>query len=246
MNFRQNYYRKNGLAMRYLVVGQGDPILFLHGWGSSPMVYRKNILEMAKNSQVIAPELPFFGRSFIPKKAWGLNDYADFLAGFLDFLGLEKIKVVGHSLGGGISLILASKDQRISDVTVINSTGERSSYSSAKIIYLLGKAVFLANPKFSKENFKIGFVSIYWLIRNIIRNTFSLKRMIKTGLNSLAKNYDKELAEIEAPVKIIWSDRDYLLEESVAESLKSKIRSSSLKVFRGNHNWLLFKPEIAF
>ncbi|MCL5093586.1 MAG: alpha/beta hydrolase [Patescibacteria group bacterium] len=243
MQYSEKTFEKNGLKMAYFELGEGKPILFLHGWGGTALTYQKNLEFLALKNKVIAPDLPFFGKSGIPKKDWDLLDYADFLDSFLEHLNLEGVKVVGHSLGGGISLILGSKSERVSEIHAINSTGLKNEFSNVGIIFRLWRSTFFGNPLFSKGGFKIAVRSSKYSVLNVFKNFFGLKKLVKTGLNSLTRDYSKYLSKIKIPTTLYWSDKDKLLPKTVAKELQNKIKDSRIKWLTGNHIWVLFKPE---
>ena len=63
-----------GLKINYKTLGEGKPLLILHGWGSRGEKWQRvGELLAEKRLKVIIPDLPGFGRSLAPKSAWGLD-----------------------------------------------------------------------------------------------------------------------------------------------------------------------------
>src|SRR3954447_17402572 len=90
-----------------LALGEGEDLLFLHGWGLSPRAYLPALRSLAgRGHRIIAPSLPGFGRS----DARGNHDHfphgvADHMIASLDALVLpQPLPVVAHSFGAGASL----------------------------------------------------------------------------------------------------------------------------------------------
>ena len=83
----------NGIKIFVRIKGQGKPFLILHGWGANADSWLKVQNILSKDFQVIVLDLPGFGRSDLPPRVWGLDDYKDFVFKFLKKMKLEKINV---------------------------------------------------------------------------------------------------------------------------------------------------------
>src|SRR3989338_7107803 len=92
--------------------GKGRPLLCLHGWGNSVSheVFA-NLTEALQDDpvQIIAPDLPGFGKSGEPPHAWTVDDYADCVEELVSQLQLNDVFLLGHSFGGRIALKLAAR-----------------------------------------------------------------------------------------------------------------------------------------
>ena len=115
-----------GLRTRYLRRGQGAPVVVLHGWGASIETVAPIVLALERTNAVFALDLPGFGESELPPRAWGVEDYQRYLAAFLDSLGLGRVALVGHSNGGRVAIRMAATEpQRVSRLVLIDSAGIR-------------------------------------------------------------------------------------------------------------------------
>lgn len=118
----------NGLRIAESILGDGSPVLMLHGWGANinlmlPLA-QKLALSGYKNYVL---DLPGFGESDVPPDAWGVLDYANFVLVYLDHHALEQVHLVGHSFGGRLGLVLgAEHSQRIDKMVLIDSAGVRT------------------------------------------------------------------------------------------------------------------------
>ncbi|MEG0026466.1 MAG: alpha/beta hydrolase [Bacilli bacterium] len=87
----------------------GKNVVLLHGWGQN-IEMMKPVGDGLKNDfNIIIIDLPGFGASTEPKETWTLYDYVDSIKTLLDILGINKPILIGHSFGGKISLLYASK-----------------------------------------------------------------------------------------------------------------------------------------
>jgi pimeloyl-ACP methyl ester carboxylesterase len=83
-------------------------VLFLHGWESDFSVFRP-FLDQVTDRRVCALNLPGFGGSGEPPVPWGVGDYADFVASFLEKLEIRRVSLIGHSFGGRVVIELAAR-----------------------------------------------------------------------------------------------------------------------------------------
>jgi len=93
----------DGLLVHYVEAGQGPAIVLIHGLGGFAESWRHNIPELSRHGRVIALDLPGFGRSGKPRRAYTTAFLAHALAGFLRTLGVDRVRLVGHSLGGAVA-----------------------------------------------------------------------------------------------------------------------------------------------
>jgi pimeloyl-ACP methyl ester carboxylesterase len=105
--------------------GSGPPLLFLHGAGGSN--WSPMLKQLAGHHRVIAPEHPGFGRSKTPDWMMSVGDLAYFYLDVLDVLGLDKVHLAGHSLGGWTAAEVAIRStSRLATLTLMAPAGCRS------------------------------------------------------------------------------------------------------------------------
>ena len=84
-----------------------DTVVLLHGWGQNIEMMKP--LADGLDNDIVIIDLPGHGKSEEPKYAWDLYDYVDCLKQILESLKIKKPILIGHSFGGRISLLYASK-----------------------------------------------------------------------------------------------------------------------------------------
>ena len=118
------YETVDGLRLRYVRRGQGPPVVLLHGLAASLYTWKDVLPALAAHHDVIALDLPGFGRSPVP--AAGLpGDMSGVVAGVTEVfavLGLDRPHVAGNSLGGAIALELAAAG-RVASATALSPAG---------------------------------------------------------------------------------------------------------------------------
>jgi 2-hydroxy-6-oxonona-2,4-dienedioate hydrolase len=90
-----------GRKVVYTEAGSGPPVLMLHGavFGGN-VFWWENQAALADRYRTIAPDFPGWGASDKPAAAYTMHFYHEFITAFLDALGLDKVAIVGHSMGG--------------------------------------------------------------------------------------------------------------------------------------------------
>src|SRR5512139_3177767 len=94
--------RANGAAFHVAKAGQGRPLLLLHGWPEFWLTWEPVIARLSGRYLLLAPDLRGFGDSSKPDGAWGPADHTADLIALLDTLGIERVGVVGHDVGGAV------------------------------------------------------------------------------------------------------------------------------------------------
>ena len=119
----------DGIRVRYARRGDAAsaqvPVLFLHGFGGDLDNWLFNLDAVAAAAPVIALDLPAHGQSAVRLPGSGaLADLAGFVLHFLDAIGVERVHVVGHSMGGAIASQMAlAAPQRVASLVLIASAG---------------------------------------------------------------------------------------------------------------------------
>jgi pimeloyl-ACP methyl ester carboxylesterase len=97
----------HGYWRAFRMVGSGPPLLLIHGIGDSSETWLKVIPELARRYTVIAPDLLGHGESAKPRADYAIAAYACGMRDLLSVLDVDRVTVVGHSLGGGIAMQFA-------------------------------------------------------------------------------------------------------------------------------------------
>jgi pimeloyl-ACP methyl ester carboxylesterase len=118
------YVTVKGIKIRYLVMGSGPPALLLHGFGGFLETWALNIPPLSKLYQVYAIDLPGHGLSDKPESGYTSAFAIEYAAGIMEALGIKHANLIGHSLGGAISINIAlSLPERVSKLVLVNSAG---------------------------------------------------------------------------------------------------------------------------
>jgi pimeloyl-ACP methyl ester carboxylesterase len=113
-----------GRAVNYVDIGEGPPLVFIHGLAGSWQNWLENVPHFARSHRVIAPDLPGFGHSPLPTEKISIKGYAAIVDELLDQLGIESADVVGNSMGGFIGAELAIEfSTRVKSLVLVSAAG---------------------------------------------------------------------------------------------------------------------------
>jgi pimeloyl-ACP methyl ester carboxylesterase len=127
----------DGLPIRYLIAGEGPPMVLLHGAGENTLDWRWVMPDLAATHRVYAPDLPGSPDSARPTVDYSPAFFERFVAAFVDALEIGPATFIGNSFGGLIALRLTlAEPARVTALVLVDSAG-------------LGRAV---NPAFTSVN----------------------------------------------------------------------------------------------
>lgn len=120
---RSGHAEAGGISYYYEVQGQGEPLLLLHGGLGSIDMFRPLLPALAAKRQVIAVDLQGHGRTPLGDRPIDLVAMGADMATILRQLGVEKVDVLGYSLGGGVAFQLAVQHPEVVRRLALVSTG---------------------------------------------------------------------------------------------------------------------------
>ncbi len=122
--FRIRYVTVHGYRRAYVEAGDGPALLLVHGIGDSSDTWRPVFEQLARTHTVIAPDLLGHGRSEKPRADYTIAGFANGMRDLLSVLGVERVTVVGHSLGGGVAAQFAYQfPERCERLVLVGSGG---------------------------------------------------------------------------------------------------------------------------
>lgn len=219
-------YKYKGININYKDSGNKElsSIVYLHGWGQNIEMMEPIAKPFKNKHRIIIIDLPGFGSSDEPDEVWSLEDYADMVHELLKSLGIKKTSMIGHSFGGKIAIVYASK-------------------------YDVERLILLASPfkvRIKKPTLKVKILKTAKKIPGLSGLAEAMKkRMGSVDYKSatpkmrdiLVKHVNTDLTDIASKIKcptfIIWGDRDEQVPVSDAYELESIIKDSGLTVYEG-------------
>lgn len=221
------YTRVENVKVHYLIAGEGETILFLHGWPTSSYLWRNIITELSDRYRVIAIDLPGFGKSDKRiEDSYSFRYYSRIITGFLSNLEIDKITLGVHDLGGPLGLFwLINNQDRVNRLILLNTLVYPKFSFMVKLFYLStllpGIRHWLSSSRGIKWSMKFGVNQKEKLTDEIIehyQSPFQDKESRRTLLKSIHRLSIKGYEEIEAnlssfknPVQILYGEKDKIL-----------------------------------
>ncbi|MBI3761413.1 MAG: alpha/beta hydrolase [Chloroflexi bacterium] len=116
--------------VHYETYGQGAPVVLLHGWLGSWAPWQATMESLGRHYRTYALDFWGFGESGKKRASYAIGDFVALVEQFMDRLGIESAPLVGHSMGGTVSLSVAIRDPgRVQKVVVVGSPMVGSSLS---------------------------------------------------------------------------------------------------------------------
>ncbi|MCB1016259.1 MAG: alpha/beta fold hydrolase [Acidimicrobiales bacterium] len=248
----------DGRTVRYHVEGDGLPVLFLHGWGLGHRAYRHSLARLVDlGCRVWAPSLPGFGgTAALADRQADLADYADWVAAFLDAVGVgEPVFLIGHSFGGGVAIGTAHRHpERVRTLVLVNSIGGAAWQEGDEPGALVPVRTLAERPlwdwgrHFTRDLFPLHLARrvlpavVPDALANLARSPLGLWR---AGLLAREADLLAELEDLKArrlPVVVLWGTRDGVIPRPAFDALCRAIGADG-EVVDGSHSWLLADPD---
>ena len=231
----------DGRPAQYGVAGEGLPVLFLHGWGLGQHAYKRALKRLVQlGCRVWAPALPGFGGTAdLPTDQLTFDGYAAWVSAFLDAVGVsEKVFVVGHSFGGGVSIQFAhDHPDRVRYIVLVNSLGGAMPGRS-----LWDWGVHFPGDLVPFSVRQVLPVVLEDALPNIMRNPRAMWKVANLARSADLTEELEQLKERELPVVVLWGDKDKIIPKTAFDALCTAIGKEG-EVIEGNHSWLLADPD---
>lgn len=210
----------------YLELGEGEPLLLLHGLFGALSNFSDLIEKFRQTHKVVVPLLPLFDLDILHTSVTGL---AKFVTQFIEHKKFEKVHLLGNSLGGHVGLVYVLKHpEKVKSLILTGSSGlfenamgdsypKRGDYE-----YIKNKTAqtfydpAMATPALVDEVFEIT------------RNRIKVIKIIALAKSAIRNNLGDELKEIKQPTLLIWGKNDIVTPPFVAEEFHKLISSSEL------------------
>lgn len=217
-------YKNSNVNYEYYNNNSKVNLVFLHGWGQNIQMMMPIAKPFFKKYNCMIIDLPGFGDSEEPKELYTIYDYAEMVN---KLLTKEKIKnpiLIGHSFGGKISLVYATKYKTDKIVLLASPFKKNIKRESLKLKLLkFAKKVPLLNKleSFAKKN--IGSTD-YKKASEMMRTI--LVEHVNTDIS-------KDVSKIKCPTLLIWGTLDKQVSLEDGKELEKLIPNSGLVVYEG-------------
>ena len=247
---RLDWVDLDGTAVNFASIGEGEPVVFVHGLGGCWQNWLENMPAFAASGyRAIALDLPGFGHSPVPEWELTIPNYGELLDGFCRKLGIEGATVVGNSMGGFVAAEAAiGRPAWLERLVLVSAAGishaEMTGRPQRAVSALLAQAAPLAlrlqDATIRRPGLRSGaFAGTFHkplAIRPELLWEFLDRGIDPPGfLGALAGmlGYDilDRLEEVEAPTLLIWGRNDRIVPAVDAPGYQERISHAELVVF---------------
>lgn len=241
------YLEMDGMQIHYRKVGQGTPLVLIHGYGGNLWNWEEWTDILKDSFQVISLDLPGFGFTGPrPDGDYSTAMYVDLLDRFFDQINVDSFYLAGNSMGGSISWQYTVKHpDRVRKLALVNSAGYPRNVGGKmpigfKILALPGAKSIITKvtPKsvmrktiegIYAEEYPVAEAEVTQFM-DMMRRTGNRKalfdrREADQGMGS------EQIKQIQCPTLIIWGDQDRLINVENAYKFEQDIRNSQLIVY---------------
>lgn len=227
----------DGVQTHYLEGGTGPPVVLIHGLGGQSLDWTALLQDLVRAGyHVYAPDLPGFGRSSRPPdRTYSVREQATFVESFLRALGLQRVALVGISMGGWISATVALEEPVVVErLVLLDSAGfpfrlsfdpglfapRTPSQVDALLALLMPRPEPI--PAFLKED--------------VVRHMSDRRWVVERALVSMRDGgdlLDQRLSSLKQPLLLIWGKQDAVTPLALGEAMHRAVPGSVLEVFDG-------------
>jgi pimeloyl-ACP methyl ester carboxylesterase len=245
VSFKQSFVEIDGCRTHLRRGGSGEPLLFLHGASGAPVIL-PFMEKLAQRFDVLVPEHPGYGLSDEPEWLDNIHDVAYFYLDFLRQLSLDRVTVVGSSMGGWMAMEMAIRDtSRIKSLVLVSPAGISAPHVQPTDIFLLPPEEVVRrlfhDPKLAEQR----------LAEPVTPESLDISLKNRHTTARLAwepRLHDPHLAKwlhrIDVPVQLIWGEHDRILPVQYADTYRKLLPKAEIAIVKGaGHLPHAEKPE---
>jgi pimeloyl-ACP methyl ester carboxylesterase len=243
-----------GVRMRVIEAGEGTPLVLIHGFLGSHLVFDDIIDELAQSFYVIAPDLPGFGESEKPNPArypYNVEAFAEAVADLISAYGVGRACVLGHDIGGAVGITLAARYAELVTRLVVvgplcypNPPNRKLRVPLWPVIggsifkQLFGRRSFrnyFKDEVFSDQtNLPISRIDEFYGYFNTPSARESAYAVLRNMLDTRA--IVARIARIRHPTLVVWGRHDRIFPAAFAMKLAREIPDSRLELMDAGHS----------
>lgn len=209
------------ININYIQYGSGSDVVLLHGWGQNIAMMKPIGDRLQKNHRITILDFPGFGESEEPKTALTVYDYCEILEELLKKLKVKKPVIMGHSFGGRIAIIYASRNE-VEKVVLFGSPCIRKEVKPSLKLKMLKSL-----KKIPGINKLEGFAKNHMGSRDYKNASEVMKKIL---VNVVNEDLSECAKKINVPTLLIWGDRDTEAPVEDAKELEKIIPDAGLIV----------------
>lgn len=219
------------MKTHYELVGQGCPIIYLHGWGAEGSIFRQVAHRLPQYSNYLL-DFAGFGQSDLPdSKGWDVSDYAAQLIEFMSENGITSATLVGHSFGCRVAMFVAATRPDLVERMLLFAPAGLRRFSLKRFLKV---KLFKLRKRFCPQKTKDGGSEDYRNCSDEMKRTFV--KVVNQDLSEYAKR-------IKCHTLIVNGRQDTATPLKHAKRLNRLIENSELVEIDGDHFAFFYAPQ---
>lgn len=240
------YINIDSIKLHYEQTGEGSPIIIMHGWGCNTTTVASIAKVAAQSHCVYNIDFPGFGKTNEPPTVWGVELYTQLIEKFVKALGLEQPSLLGHSFGGRVGILYASRNE-VDKLILVDAAGVKPSRPLKYYVkvYTYKTQKFIAKlllPKAKAEQ-----LIDKWRAKRGSADYASSSPMMRAILSKVVNEDLKDvMPSIKAPTLLIWGEKDTATPLKDAKTMEKLIPDAGLVSFAGCGHYSFLDNPVQF
>src|SRR5579883_667635 len=224
----------HGQPIHYEVAGEGEPVVLVHGLSESTRVWYRNLPALAERYRVYLIDLPGFGAMREFHRQFDLKQCGTWLNEWMQAVGLEEVYLVGHSMGGYVSMALAAAHpEKVRRLVLVDSIGIPFNLPVSRLVYPALKAIARTIPSF-------------WMCIGYDYLRAGPRMVLNASRQIVALEAAEVLAAVRVPTLVIWGENDDLVPLTLGRRLHASLAGARLHVLPGTNLFCMFEKPHEF
>jgi pimeloyl-ACP methyl ester carboxylesterase len=259
----QRWIWVDGTPANVIELGDGPPLLFVHGLSGCWQNWLENMPFFARTHRVIAVDLPGFGSSPMPRGEISIRGYARFLDGLCDALSIDAAAVVGNSMGGHISCELAIRSpQRVERLMLVSAAGISAELVQRNAVMAGGRVVAaIATQSAARHAWYarrpgLRRIALSFVVRHADRLSAPLAHELMSGSGKpgflpaleavITHRISERLPQIACPTFVVWGEDDRVIPVKDAGRFERLIPDVRVEVWPDTGHVAMLERPAAF
>lgn len=238
-----DYKIRNVKGFRYIDEGEGEVLLLLHGLFGALSNFKAIIDEFSTRYRVVVPILPLFELEVVNSTIDGLMEYVE---SFIEYKELDKLNLLGNSLGGHISLLYTLKNQGKVNSLILTGSSGLFENSIGDSYPKKGDYEFVkAKTEYTFYHPETATKELIDEVYEIVNNREKAIRVLYIARSAIRHNVRDSLHTILLPVKLIWGREDKITPLFAGEEFERILPNAELTILEEcGHAPMMEYPQI--
>jgi pimeloyl-ACP methyl ester carboxylesterase len=217
---------KKEYDFEYIEVGQGEPIILLHGLFGALSNFQDVVKKFSSKYKILIPLLPIYT---LPVLNTNVKSLAKFLYDFIEFKNFKKVNLLGNSLGGHVALVYTKEHmQKVNTLTLTGSSGLYENAMGGTFPRREDKEFIRTKVAYTFYDPKHATDELVDEVYGIVNDRGKLVRILSLAKSAIRHNMANDLKNFTIPVCLIWGKQDTITPPEVAEEFHRLLPNSDL------------------